>query len=99
MLIDACRERLALLFEKGLKAILACKETIVMLHDVMRALFPGLPSDLRTTPYLTDEDEMRAAGLGPYLKRCLTVTGGGCRVYTPVSIKLFLGKSLAFLDE
>ena len=97
--IDECRERLALLFEKGLKAILACNETIVMRHDVMRALFPGLPSDLRTTPYLADEDEMIAAGLGPYLKRCLTVTGGGCRVDTPVSIKLFLGKSLAFLDE
>ena len=97
--IDECRERLALLFEKGLKAILACNETIVMRHDVMRALFPGLPSDLRTTPYLADEDEMIAAGLGPYLKRCLTVTGGGCRVETPVSIKLFLGKSLAFLDE
>ena len=65
----------------------------------MRALFPGLPSDLRTTPYLADEDELIAAGLGPYLKRCLTVTGGGCRVDTPVSIKLFLGKSLVFLDE
>ena len=42
---------------------------------------------------------MIAARLGPYLKRCLTVTGGGCSVDTPVSIKLFLGKSLAFLDE
>ena len=97
--IDECRERLALLFEKGLKATLAWNENIVIRHDVMRALFPGLPSDLRTTPYLADEDELIAAGLGPYLKRCLTVTGGGCRVDTPVSIKLFLGKSLVFLDE
>ena len=97
--IDECRERLALLFEKGLKVTLACNENIVMRHDVMRALFPGLPLDLRTTPYLADEDEMIAAGLGPYLKKCLTVTGGGCRVDTPVSIKLFLGKSPAFLDE
>ena len=69
--IDECRERLALLFEKGLKAILACNETNVMRHDVMRALFPGLPSDLRTTPYLADEDEMIAAGLGPYLGKSL----------------------------
>ena len=43
--IDECRERLALLFEKDLKAILAGNETIVMRHDVMRALFPGFPSD------------------------------------------------------
>ena len=64
------------LFEKGLKATLACNENIVMRHDVMRALFPGLPSDLRTTPYRADKDEMIAAGLGPYLKTCLTVTGG-----------------------
>ena len=42
---------------------------------------------------------MIGAGLGPYQKRCLTVTGSGCRVDTPVGIKLFLGKSLAFLDE
>ena len=96
--IDECRERLALLFEKGLKATLACNENI-MRHDVMRALFPGLPSDLRTTPYLADEDELMTAGLGPYLKKCFTVTGGGCRVDTPVNMKLFLGKSLVFLDE
>ena len=44
---DECRERLALLFEKGLKSPLACNETITMRHDVVRALFPGLPSDLR----------------------------------------------------
>ena len=97
--IDECRERLALLFEKGLKATLACNKNIVMRQNVMQALFPGLPSDLRTTPYLVDEDEMIAAGLGSCLKKCLTVTGGGCCVDTPVSIKLFLGKSPVFLDE
>ena len=96
---DECRERLALLFEKGLKSPLACKETITIRHDVMRALFPGLPSDLRGSPYLASEEELIAAGLGPYLKRCLTVTGGGCRVDAPVSLKLFLGKSLSFVDE
>ena len=96
---DECRERLALLFEKGLKAPVACNETIIIRHDVSRAMFPGLPSDLRATPYLTSEEELIAAGLGSSLKKCLTVTGAGCRVDAPVSIKLFLGKSLAFLDE
>ena len=71
----------------------------MMWHDVVRALFPGLPSDLRGTPYLANEEELIAAGLGPYLKKCLTVTGGGYRVDAPVNLKLFLGKSLAFLDE
>ena len=96
---DECRERIALLFEKGLKSPLACNETITMWHDVVQTLFPCLPSDLRGTPYLASEEELIAAGLGPYLKKCLTVTGGGCRVDAPVNLKLFLGKSLAFLDE
>ena len=38
------------------------------------------------------------AGFGPYMKRHLIVTGVGCRVDTPVSIKLFLGKLPAFMD-
>ena len=96
---DECRERLALLFEKGLKSPMACNETIAMRHDVLRAMFPGLPSDLRGSPYLASEEELIAAGLGSSLRKCLTVTGGGCRVDTPVNLKLFLGKSPTFLDE
>ena len=45
----------------------------MMWHDVVRALFPGLPSDLSGSSYLTSEEELIAAGLGPYLKKCLTV--------------------------
>ena len=96
---DECQERLAPLFEKGLKLPLACNETITIRHDVVQALFPGLPSDLRGSLYLASEEELIAAGLGPYLKRCLTVTGGGCQVDAPVSLELFLGKSLSFVDE
>lgn len=76
---DERRERLALLFDKGFKSPLACNETIIIRHDVVQVLFPGLPSDLRGSPYLASEEVLIAAGLGPYLKRCLTVTGGGCR--------------------
>ena len=96
---DECRERLALFFEKGLKSPLACNEIIMMWHDVVRALFPGLPSDLSGSSYLTSEEELIAAGLGPYLKKCLTVTGGGCYVDAPVNLKLLLGKLLSFVDE
>ena len=86
---DECRERLALLLEKGLKAPLACNEIITMRHDVLRAMFPGLPSDLRGSPYLASEEELITAGLGSSLKKCLTVTGGGCRVNTPRACPLF----------
>ena len=96
---DECRERLALLFEGGLKSPLGCCETLTMSHDVVRSLFPGMPSDLRGSPYLADENELTNAGLASSLKKCLTVTGGGCKVDTSVSMKLFLGKSPVFLDE
>ena len=95
---DECKERLAILFERGLKSPLGCNKTIIMRHDVLRSIFPGLPSDLRSTPYLVNEEELFTAGLRPYLKRILTVTGGGCHVNAPVKLKLLLGKSPAFLD-
>jgi len=96
---DECRERLSLLFEKGLTAPMACNETITMRHNVLQAIFPGLPSDLRGTPYLASKEELIAAGLGSSLKKCPTVTGGGCQVNAPVRMKLFLGKLPAFLNE
>ena len=78
---------------------LACNETMTMRHDVLRATFPGLPSDLRGSPYFASEEELIAAGLGPCLKKCLTVTGGRCRVDLSVYWKLFLGKSPTFFDD
>ena len=84
--VHECRERLGYLFEKGLKSPTACTETMTMRHDVLRMIFPGLPSDLRRTPYLVSEEELISAGLGCFLKKCLTVTGGGCRVDTPNTI-------------
>lgn len=97
--VDESRERLALLFEKGLKSPGACNETITMRHDVLRSLFPGMPLALSGTPYLASEEELMTAGLGSSLRKCLTVTGGGCCVHFPISLKLLLGKSPAFLDE
>lgn len=55
---------------------------IIMRDDVLRSSFPGLPSDLRITPYLVSKEELLTAGFGPYVKRILTVTGGGCHVNT-----------------
>ena len=96
---NKCKQKLALLFEKGWKAPMACNETITMHHDVLWAIFPGLPSDLRGTLYLASKEELVATGLGSSLKKCLTGTGGGCQVYALVHIKLFLGKLPAFLNE
>ena len=96
---DECRERLALLFEKGLKSPLSCIKTITMRHGVLRSLFPDIPLQLRETPFLASREALTRAGLGSFLKKCLTVTGGGCMVDTPVRVKLFLGRSPTFRDE
>lgn len=80
-------------FWERLKSPLAFHKTITMRHDVLRSMFSDLPSDLRRTPYLISQEELIQAGLGPYLKKCLTVTGGGCFVNTPISLKLLLGKN------
>lgn len=66
---DEYWERLSLLFGKGLKSPTACHETVTMWHDVLRAMFPGLPSDLRGSPYFFSEEELIAAGLGSSLKK------------------------------
>ena len=68
---DECRERLGLLFEKGLKTPLACNKTITMRHDVLQALFPEMPLELRGAPYVASKEELVGAGFGSYLKKCL----------------------------
>ena len=86
--VDESRERLVLLFEKGLKSPLAYNETIIMHHDVLRSIFPAMPLVFNGTPYHASEEELVTAGLGCCLRKCLTVTGGGCYMKTPVSLKL-----------
>ncbi|KAK3727105.1 hypothetical protein QZH41_017704 [Actinostola sp. cb2023] len=97
--IDECRERLAITYENGLQAPLDYEECLIMRHDVVRALFPNMSADLRPTPHLADEKELKYAGFEAFLERYMTVTGGRCCVALPVSIKLFLGRSPNFLNK
>ena len=62
-------------------------------------MFPGMKLDRCGSPYLASEGELISAGLGSAMRKCLTVTSGGCCTNTPVSLKLLLGKSPTFLDE
>ena len=78
---EECKERLGLLFERALKCPMACNETLTMRHNVVRSLFPGMPSDLRGSPYLASENDLIAAGLASSLKKHLTVTGAGWSHY------------------
>ena len=101
---DECRERLALLFEGGLKSPLGCCETLTMSHDVVRSLFPGMPSDLRGSPYLADENELTNAGLASSLKMCslliyilaLPCLAFSCLAFSSLAFSSLLLSSLLF---
>ena len=67
--IDVCRERLALLLERGLKSRFQSKyeETLVMRHDAIRCLLPQLPLDLQGSYTSVTEKELCDAGLASSL--------------------------------
>ena len=97
--MNAERERVAVMFEKCLKSPLCCMETPTVRHDVLLSMFPDIPLDLQSTPYLVSKEELIKARLDSSLQKCTTITCGGCVIDTPVRIRLLLAKSPAFLDE
>lgn len=64
---EAC-ERIALVFERGMKVLLQHEESIEIRHDVVRYLFPNLPTQLQLTPTEISDQELKDAGLDPYLE-------------------------------
>ena len=92
-----CRERLALILERGLKTSTTTVATVEFRHKLLRYLFPRLPSDLSSSRYLVTEQDFVAAGLGDYLERVVTVNGGKRQVVFPVVMQLFLGRAPGFL--
>lgn len=97
--IADARERIALVLERGLKTVLQYTETIEMKHEVVRAIFPKIPSELSTKPYLADKQDLEDAGLKDYLERTVTLAGGRRRVEFPMEIELVLGSSPKFCPD
>ena len=96
---NECRERFALLFEKGLKAPPGLQRND---HNATQCAVSDLSWFAVRPPWDSippSEEELVTAGLSSSLRKCMTVMGGGCCVNAPVNLKLFLGKSPAFLDE
>ena len=72
-------------------------EVLEIKHDVVRSLFPSIPSVISKTPYLATEHELVNAGLEQYLDRTVTRTGGRRRVDFPVKLRLMIGFSPKFI--
>ena len=97
--IEDAKIRLRDIIERGLKVPLLTSETIVIRHDVIRAMLPGLPSDLRRSGYNASKDELIHAGLESSLSGQVTMGGACACVKFPVNLTLKLRPSAQFIDK
>ena len=96
--VEEGRERIGLVFERGMKVPLQYEESIEIRHDVVRFLFPRLPCDIRATPVSIDDQDFHSAGLSTYKERTINANGSRCRV-VPLTFRLLLSNSAAFNQE
>ena len=78
--VEEGRERIGLVFERGMKVPLQHEESIEIRHDVVRFLFPNLPAQLQQKPTEINDRELEEAGLGPYIERTINANGNRCRI-------------------
>ena len=97
--LEETRERLALVLERGLKSALLSSEVIDIQHDVVRGLFPKMPSVVSKKPYLVSEKEVVDAGLASFLERTVTQVGIRRRVQFPFKLQLIINFSPKFFPE
>ena len=93
--VEEARERIALVFERGVKVLLQHEESIEIRHDVVRVLFPNVPAQIQLKPTEISDQELEDAGLGPYVERIINANGSRCRVIQ-LTFRLLLSKSPSF---
>ena len=96
--VEEARERIGLVFERGMKVPLEYKESIEIRHDIVCFLFPNLPADFRATPINIQDQDLQRAGLETYTERTINANGSRCRVIQ-VTFCLLLSKSPAFYQH
>ena len=96
--VEEARERIGLVFERGMKVPLEYEESIEIRHDVVRFLFPNLPADFRATPINIQDQDLQRAGLETYTEGTINANGSWCRVIQ-VTFRLLLLKSPAFYQH
>lgn len=93
--VEETRERIALVFERGMKVPLQHEESIEIRHNVVRVLFPSLPAQIQLKPTEISDQEIEDAGLGPYVERIINANGSRCRIIQ-LTFRLLLSKSPSF---
>ena len=96
--VQQARERIGLVFERGLKVPLQYEESIEIRHYVVRFLFPNLPAALQLTPTHVSDQELEEAGLSAYTERQVSANGNRCRV-VQLTFRLLLSSSPSFYND
>lgn len=78
--VEEARERIGLVFERGMKVPLQHKESIEIRHDVVRFLFPILPPQLQLAPTDISDQDLEEAGLSSYVEQTINAKGNRCRI-------------------
>jgi len=96
--VEEARERIGLVFERGMKVPLQYEESIKIRHDVVCFLFPRLPVVIQAAATVICDQELHDAGLGPYMDRTINANGSRCRI-VQLTFRLLLSKSPSFHHE
>ena len=96
--VEEARERIGLVFERGMKVPLQHEESIEIRHDVVRFLFPNLPAHVQLTQTDISDQELEDAGLAPFVERTINANGSRCRI-VQLTFRLLLSKSPSFYRD
>ena len=96
--VQEARERIGLVFERGMKVPLQYEESVEIRHDVVRFLFPKLPAAIQVAATDICDQELHNAGLAPYMERTINANGSRCRIQQ-LTLRLLLSKSPSFYHE
>jgi len=97
-LLEEDRERIGLVFERGMKVPLQYEELVEIRHDMVRFLFPSLPVGIEAALTNISDQELNDAGLATYVERTINANGNRCRI-VQLTFRLLLSKSSLFYNE
>lgn len=96
--VEEARERIGLVFERGMKVPLQHEESIEIRHDVVRFPFPNIPAEIQAVPVPISDQDLEDAGLATYMERTINTNGSRCRI-VQLTYRLLLAKSPSFYCE
>ena len=78
--VEQARERISLVFERGMKVPLQHEESIEIHHDVVHFLSPILSAQLPLAPTDISDQDLEEAGLSSYVVWTINANGSQCRI-------------------